>query len=129
MLRGAILAASVALFACGGGEPTAPVLADLAVMPAEVRAGETIQLRMSYSDPDGDLAGGTAELALRRLEEARGTTYPTPLSGEESVRGVLTLSVKLPVGALPGAYEVAVTVVDAAGRRSNALTGSVQLLE
>lgn len=125
----ALIAIVWALASCGG-EATSPSISALAVSPeAGVRAGENLTVTVEYVDDDEDLGAGSAELALRRQDEPRGQLYTVQLSGEETARGRLVLTVKLPVGLPPGGYEVGVTLVDGAGRRSNSLTGAFEVLE
>jgi hypothetical protein len=129
MIRAALAAIALVCASCGG-DPTSPALSGLTIEPtAGVRAGDTIRLAVDYSDPDGDLGGGSAELGLRREAEPQGDVFPTPLGEDSSSSGRLTLTVKLPAGTLPGGYEIAVTVIDSSGRRSNSVTGSLTVVE
>ena len=121
--RAALLA--LALFFAGcGSTPTTPVLSNLTLEPTDgLHPGDQLHLTVVYSDPDGDLSGGTAEIALRRESEPRGQLYPTPLGLNAAVRGLLKVEIQLPGALIPGSYEIAVTVIDTAGRRSNPLIG------
>lgn len=129
-LRRRLIAGTILFLAGCARDPSAPVIADLIVEPAAgVRAGESLAVRLHYRDEDGDLGGGHAELALKRTDEPQGERYDVALSGDETVFGTLKLSVKLPVGMMPGSYEIAVTLIDDVGLRSNPLTGAFTVIE
>ena len=119
-LRNLACATCLAFLACGS-EPTAPTLSELSVEPTSVAAGGTLTIIVSYSDEDGDLIGGRAEVATRLFSEPAGNVYAADLEGEDSTRGKLVLGVTLPSGALPGDYELGLTAIDRAGRRSSPL--------
>ena len=102
--------------ACGV-EPSAPELEDLQITSA-VRAGEPFEATVRYRDGDGDILRGRAEVSLRRQTDTDGTLFELALEGDDSNSGTLALTVTMPRGAIPGSYELAVTVIDGAGRRS-----------
>lgn len=131
--RAALLSAALMgvspLVACGG-DPTAPTLSALTLDPATgVPPGGLVKVGANYDDEDEDLPGGTAEVALRRTSEPRGRTFTSPIGGGPSAIGRLVVSVTLPAGLVPGTYELGLTAVDQAGRRSNALTTSLEVIE
>lgn len=112
-----------------GGAPSAPRISELSLSPASgARAGEILTVQAHYVDEDGDLGGGRAEIALRRQAEARGQTFATALPSAATSRGTLTVKVTLPVGLPPGSYELGLTAIDGALRRSNGLSTSFELL-
>lgn len=128
-LRSATLCGVAWLAACGG-DPTAPTLSALSLDPATgVPPGGLVKVGANYDDEDEDLPGGTAEVALRRTSEPRGRTFTSPIGGGPSAIGRLVVSVTLPAGLVPGTYELGLTAVDQAGRRSNALTTSLEVIE
>ncbi len=124
-----LLLASLASLGAGCGvSPSPPSLSGLELSPAEpIRPGEPVSIVVRFSDPDEDLIGGRAEIALRRETETSGERYEVPIEGESAPTGRLSFKVTLPVGAVPGRYELGVTVVDQAGRRSNALSAPFEV--
>lgn len=115
--------------ACGS-DPTAPVLSALEVKPSGgVPPGGVVEVGANFEDPDEDMAGGQAEVALRRMSEPRGRTFTSTIGGEESGIGRLVLTITLPPGLVPGDYELGLTVVDTGGRRSNSLLATLPVIE
>ena len=108
--------AAAAITACGttGAAPTLEALE----VSTDVRAGAPFEARVRYHDADGDVLEGSAEVALRLASADSGQVFDIPLDGTHSTSGTLTLTVTMPSGAVPGAYELALTVIDGAGRRS-----------
>lgn len=129
--RGLILGSMLGASGLGcGTDPTAPTLSALEVKPAGgVPPGGVVEVGANYDDADEDIAGGTAEVALRRMSEPRGRTFTSPIGGEPSALGRLILSITLPPGLVPGTYELGLTVVDSGGRRSNSLTVDLAVIE
>ena len=77
-----------------------------------------------------DHAGGNAEIGLRRQAAPEGELFKVRLAGgDTSAHGTITMTVRLPGGAIPGRYDLSVTVIDSSGRRSNPLIGEFSVLE
>ena len=49
------------------------------------------------------------------------------LMGSAAKAGSISITINLPVGYEPGKYEVAVTIIDTTGRRSNSIVTEVVL--
>ena len=116
---------------CGlacGGPATYPTLTELTLSPAaDVPPGSQVKLQARYIDDDGDLAGGQAEVALRRLTDPSGSRFATQIANDAGRRGQIEVTLTLSGGTLAGEYEVALTVIDLAGRRSAPLTTSMSV--
>lgn len=114
--------------ACGG-LPTAPTIDNLRLSPPDgIRPGEALTIAVDFEDEDGDLPAGSAEVAIRQATEADGQVYRVPLGGESGKKGKLSFTVVLPGGAVPGTYDLGVTAIDAAGRRSAPLVGTFDVV-
>jgi hypothetical protein len=98
----------------------APVLRDLVLAPDRpLRPGETLGAQARYTDEDGDLGGGRAEVTLVRVGEASGVVLDLPLaSGDSQVEGTLSVQVRLPEGLVAGRFDLGLVAIDGAGRRS-----------
>jgi hypothetical protein len=109
-----------ALAAGCGGSMRAPVLRDLVLAPDRpLRPGETLGAQARYTDEDGDLGGGRAEVTLVRVGEASGVVLDLPLaSGDSQVEGTLSVQVRLPEGLVAGRFDLGLVAIDGAGRRS-----------
>lgn len=130
VLPSALVALIALASACDPPPSLAPTISNLTVMPTALRAGESLTVDVRFRDEDEDTVFGKAEVSIRRKTEQIGMTYNLPLNGtDKAAAGNVKLSIKLPVGALPGAYEVSVTLIDAVERRSNALVADFNVIE
>jgi hypothetical protein len=119
---------SLSALACGA-DPGPPGLEALMISPTTgVKPGDTITATFNYYDDDMDIAAGKVEVALRRMGEPTGQTFEVKLSGNETGRGKIVINVVLPGGIPPGTYEIAVTVIDGGGRRSNPLSATFEVV-
>lgn len=131
ILRSACVALLLAAAACGSDAPTAPRIAMLRIAPEEgVRPGEQLTVTITVIDEDGDVSGGQAEIGLLREGDNNGGLYRVPLVAEDDdvTEATINLKITLPAGAIPGRYELAVTVLDRATRRSNPLVQMMEIL-
>ncbi|MFO0723710.1 MAG: hypothetical protein U1E65_08020 [Myxococcota bacterium] len=123
-----VFALGAGLLSCGGS-PHAPILSGLSIEPSSgAKAGEALTVAANYIDDDGDLGGGQAEVALRRLVEPHGQTFETPLMSGSTRRGRLVIQLSLPVGLPPGTYELGLTAIDSTMRRSPGLTAEFEII-
>jgi hypothetical protein len=130
IVRSACAAFFFAAAACGSDAPTAPRIAMLQLAPEEgVRPGEQLTVSVSVIDEDGDFGRGGAEIGLLREGDGNGELYRVMLAGEDGVTdGTISLKITLPVGTIPGRYDLSVVVVDEATRRSNPLVSALEVL-
>jgi hypothetical protein len=125
--RIAILVLAQALLAAAcGSSPSAPLIASLRFAPIDepIRAGDTLTLTVDFVDDDGDLPGGAAEISLRKVpDQAEGDLFKVPLAGGggSASMGAVTATVELPATTAVGHYQISITVLDRATRRSNPL--------
>jgi hypothetical protein len=104
---------------CGVGT-RAPVLRGLVLAPDRpLRPGDTLGAQARYTDEDGDLGGGRAEVTLVRIGESSGVVLELPLaSGESLFEGTISVQVRLPEGLVAGRFDLGLVAIDGAGRRS-----------
>ena len=119
----------------GGGGPTppakvAPAISNLSYSPssAYVSSGPlNFSGQFDFTDADGDLASVTLTIF-----DAAGTTVNTltqTISGTEGLTGGSVQGVVTALLANPGSYTLQIYVTDAAGLRSNLLSGSVRTVQ
>lgn len=125
---GGLVASGAGVLACGRATHAPRITALRLSPPAGVHPTETLALFVDFIDEDGHLAGGKAEIGLRRAQEPEGQVLPVPISGGGSSRGTVEIAVQLPSAAIPGSYEIAVTLIDSTKRRSNALVAMFDVL-
>ena len=93
-----------------------------------VSPGELLTVFVDVEDEDGDLAGRSAEIGLLREGDSEGELFKVPLSADGDVtKARIALDITLPAGAIPGRYTLGLAVLDAATRRSNALTTPLEI--
>ncbi len=121
---------ALALGACGGGgggptgpDPNAPVITDLqvrALTPERANTRVRYLITVAVQDRDNDLAGGHVEVREQTSGQVVSATIAPPVTNPL----VFTLETN-PL--LAGRYNLAVTVIDAAGHRSNSVPFSVTI--
>lgn len=125
--RSSALAALLACAACTGDEPagTPPAIAQLAVTPAQVTAGQAVPITGSFTftDEDGDITQLGA--ALIAPSSARQEAPLLDVTGQTMApAGALTFQlVVAPPSA--GSYQLEVWLLDDAGHTSNRLTAGL----
>jgi hypothetical protein len=128
----AAVALALGLGACGGGggghatgpDPNAPVVTDLQVRALTPERANTVvrhQLTITVSDRDNDLVGGQVEVK----EEANGHVVSAPITVAPANDRIFFEISSNPVPA--GHYDLALSVIDAAGHRSNAVGFSITI--
>jgi hypothetical protein len=121
---GAIAALWIAFAPACSMTPTAPLIASLRLSPSgSVHPGDQVVLTVDFVDEDGNLAGGTAEISLRKIpDQPEGDLFKVALSGGSSpTHGTVMTTVDLPATTPVGHYQISITLVDRATRRSNPL--------
>lgn len=125
-----LVALVLSLWGCGAA-PTAPRLTRLRLSPeGGIRPFEILTASVDFVDEDADLIGGIAEIGLRRDAVRQGEIFRTEIGGRRSLdHGTITVTVQFPAGIIPGSYDVSVTVIDRAMRRSNPLVDHIDIVE
>ncbi len=125
------LVVSIAFPACASAliadpfGPGVPRISELEIAPARVTAGCSITMRFRVEDTDADVLHAVVAWTLDRQRLIGSETTVVPIEGPLAIgrevdRVALTLTPKI-----WGRYRYSVQVEDAAGHRSNVLTGAV----
>lgn len=130
---GLLLSCALLAAACGQSLPAAPLITSLVVSPSgPLHPADALRAEVTFVDEGSDLSGGHVEFGLRRVpDDAEGSIYELALTDVPTGvrRGVVAVNVVLPATALPGHYEISLTLIDSAMRRSNSLVGAVDVTD
>ncbi len=105
----------------GGGSngTSSPNLKSVSISPNSANAGSTVTINFNFafSDPEGDLGGGSAY--YNDGTNITSFALPNSLTGVKDGTGSGQLSLK--IGPNPGTYNVSCWLVDKAGNKSNTI--------
>jgi hypothetical protein len=103
----------------------APALSGGEIRPNPANVGARVSLTVDFIDPDADVDNGTLEVAFTAaLRVTAEGPITNPPGGTE---GTVSAALVLPVTLGAGAYQVEVTLRDAAGRSSNVVRIPLQV--
>jgi sugar lactone lactonase YvrE len=131
-----VLGATCAALGCGssssggGPQPTPPTISNLAYSPNSVLQSSTgtgmINGSLDFADSGGDVSA--LNLTVFDASQQQLSSTSTPIQGVAGVKsGTITGAFEVPINN-PGSFSFQLSVADSGGSKSNALTGTFQIV-